>query len=129
MEDSGPGRSPRDSAVMILKRVNLIPCIWIYQLASLSRTSGSATAGPSSNINSRARPKMSSKSGAARSPTATRSFISVVIATFQPSPTSPRRWLSGTRTSVKKTSLKFDVPAICLMRRVSMPGDFMSRKK
>jgi hypothetical protein len=30
-----------------------------------------------------------------------RSFISVVSETFQPSPTAPRRWLSGMRRSVK----------------------------
>ena len=34
-----------------------------------------------------------------------RSFISVVSATVQPWFTSPRRWSSGTRTSVKNTSL------------------------
>src|SRR5215831_5835840 len=33
------------------------------------------------------------------------------------------------RTSVKYTSLKWEAPEICLMRRVSMPGDFMERKK
>ena len=38
-------------------------------------------------------------------PIEARSFISVVSATAQPPLTSPRRWSSGTRTSLKKTSL------------------------
>ena len=38
-------------------------------------------------------------------PSALRSFISVVIATAQPLPTSPRRCASGMRASVKYTSL------------------------
>ena len=29
---------------------------------------------------------------------------------------------------VKKTSLKLELPAICLIRRTSTPGDFMSMK-
>ena len=61
-------------------------------------------------------------------PTASRSFISVVSATFQPSPTSPSRWLSGMRTSVKNTSLKLAPPEICLIGRTSTPGLFMTRK-
>ncbi len=55
--------------------------------------------------------------------------MSVVMATPQPAPTAPSRWLSGMRTSVKYTSLKCEAPEICLMRRVSMPGDFIDRKK
>ena len=49
--------------------------------------------------------------------------------TPQPWPTAPRRWESGTRTSVKYTSLKLDAPETCLIRRTSMPGERMSRKK
>src|SRR5206468_902003 len=64
-----------------------------------------------------------------RSPEASRSFISVVMATPQPPPTPPSRWPSGMRVSVKYTSLKCEAPEICLMRRVSMPGDFIDRKK
>ena len=40
--------------------------------------------------------------GAAPPPIATRSFISVALATFQPSPTSPSRCASGIRTSVEE---------------------------
>ena len=61
-------------------------------------------------------------------PTARRSFIKVVSAAFQPSPTLPSRWLSGMRTSVKNTSLKLAPPDICLIGRTSTPGLFMSRK-
>jgi hypothetical protein len=58
-----------------------------------------------------------------------RSFISVVSDTFHPSPTLPRRWLSGMRTLLKNTSLKCEAPEICLMPRTSTPGERMSRKK
>ena len=60
---------------------------------------------------------------------AMRSFISVVMATRQPSPTAPRRFSSGMRTSVKKTSLKPVPPLICLMGRISIPGERMSTMK
>ncbi len=53
----------------------------------------------------------------------------VVMLTFQPSPTSPKRWVSGMRTSLKKTSLKLDRPLICLMGLISTPGERISRKK
>ena len=62
-------------------------------------------------------------------PIAARSFISVVRATFQPLLTSPRRWSSGTRTSVKKTSLKLAPPVIWRSGRISTPGAFMSTTK
>ena len=62
-------------------------------------------------------------------PIAARSFISVVRATFQPLLTSPRRWLSGTRTSVKKTSLKLAPPVIWRNGRISTPGARMSTTK
>ena len=77
-----------------------------YHSASFSRTAGLRIAGPSSSSSVRASAKISSKSGPGASPTASRSFISVVSDTFQPSPTLPSRWASGTRTSVKNTSLK-----------------------
>ena len=63
------------------------------------------------------------------SPEVRRSFMSVVMATPQPCPTAPSRWLSGMRTSVRYTSLKCDCPEICLMRRVSIPGDFMLKEE
>ena len=48
---------------------------------------------------------------------------------FQPPPTGPKRQLSGMRTSVKNTSLKWDVPEICLIGRTSTPGVFISSRK
>ena len=67
--------------------------------------------------------------GQALPPIATRSFISVVCATFQPSPTSPSRWLSGIRTSVRKTSLNSASPVIWRSGRTSTPGAVMSHTK
>lgn len=60
---------------------------------------------------------------------ATRSFISVVWATFQPSPTAPRRWVSGIRTPVRKTSLNSASPVICRSGRTSTPGSVISQTK
>ena len=59
-------------------------------------------------------------------PIEARSFIRVVSATVQPWLTSPRRWASGTRTSVKKTSLKLAPPVIWRSGRISTPGARMS---
>ena len=61
-------------------------------------------------------------------PMETRSFISVVTATRQPSPSSPRRAESGIRTSVKKTSLNSASPVIWKSGRTSTPGAFMSTR-
>ncbi len=60
---------------------------------------------------------------------AARSFISVVRATVQPPLTSPSRWESGTRTSVKKTSLNEAPPVIWRRGRTSTPGACMSTTK
>ena len=62
-------------------------------------------------------------------PIEARSFISVVSATVQPWFTSPRRWSSGTRTSVKNTSLNVAPPVIWRSGRISTPGAFMSTTK
>gem|GEM_PF-5703590 len=59
-------------------------------------------------------------------PIEARSFISVVSATFQPLFTSPSRWSSRTRTSLKKISLNEAPPVICLSGRISTRGSFMS---
>ena len=59
----------------------------------------------------------------------TRSFMSVVTATRQPSPSAPIRALSGMRTSVKKTSLNSASPVIWKRGRTSTPGAFMSTRK
>ncbi len=61
-------------------------------------------------------------------PIAARSFISVVSATPQPAFSSPRRYQSGTRTSVKNTSLNEAPPVIWRSGRISTPGAFMSTK-
>ena len=53
---------------------------------------------------------------------ATRSFISMAIAQRQPSSTSPIRLASGTRTSVKNTSLNPEPPFIWRSGRMSTPG-------
>jgi hypothetical protein len=60
---------------------------------------------------------------------ATRSFISVVCATRQPSPTSPSRWASGIHTSVRNTSLNSASPVIWRSGRTSTPGAVMSQTK
>jgi hypothetical protein len=58
-----------------------------------------------------------------------RSFISVVSATVHPWFTSPSRWSSGTRTSVKNTSLNEAPPVIWRSGRTSTPGAFMLTTK
>ena len=45
-------------------------------------------------------------------PISARSFANIVLATRQPSPTGPSRHVSGTRTSVRNTSLKCATPLI-----------------
>ena len=57
-----------------------------------------------------------------------RSKLRVVSATFQPSPTGPRRAVSGSRTSSKKTSLKELPPLIWAMGRTSTPGVSMGTR-
>ena len=58
-----------------------------------------------------------------------RSLARVVIATRQPSPSPPSRLASGTRASLKKTSLKAASPVISRSGRTSTPGCSMSRRK
>ena len=67
--------------------------------------------------------------GSAPPPMETRSFISVAVATCQPSPTSPSRWSSGIRTSVRNTSLNSASPVIWRSGRTSTPGAVMSQTK
>ena len=62
-------------------------------------------------------------------PIDTRSFMSVVSDTRQPSPGAPRRSLSGMRTSVKYTSLNSASPVIWRSGRTSTPGACMSTTK
>ena len=58
-----------------------------------------------------------------------RSFMSVVSATDHPWLTSPRRWSSGTFTSLKNTSLNDAPPVIWRSGRTSTPGACMSTMK
>ena len=51
-----------------------------------------------------------------------RSLASVVRATSQPIPTSPTTLPTGTRASVRKTSLKEEWRFICRIGRASTPG-------
>ena len=51
------------------------------------------------------------------------------MATFQPLPTSPRTWASGTNTSSKKSSANPVSPSIWGMGRTVTPGVAMSIRK
>ena len=59
----------------------------------------------------------------------TRSFPRVTLASRHPSPSSPMRQSTGTGTSVRKTSLKWDWPVISVIGRTSIPGSDMSNTK
>ena len=119
---SGPGSWPD----LILSSARwLVYCAtraWMTRSASCWRTSGSlgrARSGGPSRSPGCSRPPPPPPPPA---PIAARSFISVVRATVQPLLTSPRRWASGTRTSVKNTSLKLAPPVIWRSGRISTPG-------
>ena len=60
-------------------------------------------------------------------PMATRSYMSIAVAWFQPLFSSPSRWSAGTRTSVKNTSLKCEPPSIWWIGRTSTPGASIGR--
>ena len=62
-------------------------------------------------------------------PIDSRSLIKPVSVTFQPEPTAPTRCASGTKTSLKNTSLNSASPLDCLMGRTSTPGARMLMKK
>ena len=62
-------------------------------------------------------------------PIDTRSFMSVVSDTRQPSPGLPSISLSGMRVSVKNTSLNSASPVIWRSGRTSTPGACMSTTK
>ncbi len=53
---------------------------------------------------------------------ATRSYMSIAVAMFQPLLSSPSRLSAGMGTSVKKTSLKWRPPSIWWIGRISTPG-------
>jgi hypothetical protein len=54
-------------------------------------------------------------------PMESRSAVRAVWRTLQPSSSSPTRLAAGTQALVKKTSLKWVSPLICLMGRMSTP--------
>ncbi len=58
-----------------------------------------------------------------------RSFASAETVTDQPLPSSPRRFATGTFTSVKNTSAKWRSPAMFSIGRTSTPGVFMSTSR
>ena len=60
---------------------------------------------------------------------AVRSFMSVVIETCQPSPTSPRRCESGMRHVGEEDLVEVEAPEICRIGFTSTPGLFMSSQK
>src|SRR4030081_3950303 len=101
MEFSGPGRSPFDSAEIARMLVYFKPLAFTAQLASFERTLRSSIAGPFSSIRLVQNSNNSGKPVETPAPIDIRSFISVVLDTFQPSLTSPRRWLSGILTQVQ----------------------------
>lgn len=74
-------------------------------------------------------PIMPPSRGMRMPPMETRSFMRVVCATRQPSPISPRRWASGIRTLVRKTSLNSASPVIWRNGLTSTPGSVMSQMK
>ena len=89
-----------------------------YTRASCWRITGS-----SDRPACRARPSRSSKLPPRRPwPLVSRSKPRMVSATFQPSPTSPMRMSSPTRTPVRNTSLNEAPPVICRIGRTSSPG-------
>ena len=63
------------------------------------------------------------------SPSEARSWRRMALATCQPWPRAPTICCLGTRTSVKKTSLKLAVPVMSTRGRISMPGVSMRNSK
>ena len=91
MEASGPGASPFERAEIVLNLVYLRPLASQNQSASFSLTeSFFIIASPASSL-VLDKINASSMSEPLASPTASLSFIRVVMATFHPSPISPRR--------------------------------------
>ena len=63
------------------------------------------------------------------SPSSRRSYLSVTLATCQPSPRPMTIWSTGTRTSVKNISLKVARPVMVTSGRTSMPGVFIGTSR
>ncbi len=98
IEPSGPG-PPTVAEARERSEVSRCASARSQSWASRSRSTGVCSSGRAAHSDT-----ASSMVPAPRrlplAPSALRSFISVVIATRQPSPTAPRRWVSGMRASV-----------------------------
>jgi hypothetical protein len=94
-EPSGPGMPTFIVSVSARIAPSRRPSMPIFRRATLSRTSGSS-ATPRSRASSISSPSDCRSPSAAAEPSPARSFISVVIATFQPLPTPPTTFSSGT---------------------------------
>ena len=101
--------------------------------ASRWRSTGSFAAGrPSRDIrraSSSVAPVAISNRAWSPNPSASRSYMRVVIPTCQPWPSVPRMFSAGTRTFSKNTSLNSASPVIWRSGRTVMPGECMSTRK
>ena len=129
MEFSGPGVSPRDSAVMVRKRVNFSPCAAHVPVGDALAHRGVLDRRPAVQLDRArqleqvldVRPVHLAHREALVHQRGERDLPALAD--------RAEALASGMRTSVKNTSLKCEAPEICLIGRISMPGDFMSRKK
>src|SRR5437660_5143433 len=109
IDPSAVGICPRPSLLTILACRSSRMRFQVYTRTSRSRAIGPtprSVARAASRSNGIANPLVAP-------PSETRSFMSVVTATFHPSPGSPSRSACGTRTPERKTSLKCAEPSIC----------------
>ena len=122
-DPSGPAGWPARRISEARRLTNPSTRKWLYALASSWRITGSLVTPMARAVAMIWRHEPPTRDPPPPpSPEWSRSKPSVVSATFQPSPTGPSRIESGTRTSLKNTSLNDDPPLICLMGRISMPG-------
>ena len=122
---SGPGAWPAATLAMARRLVKRATRPLMNTWASCWRTSGSPDR-PMWRTSSISRAVPAPPAPPPPPPMAARSFMRVVRATAHPPFTSPRRWVSGMRTSVKKTSLNDAPPVIWRRGRTSTPGARMS---
>src|SRR5439155_599172 len=130
IEPSGPGASPRICRVSARKRVYFIASQSISSCESRWRMRGSSHA-VCPSTGSRRATAMRSRTWPTglRAPDEWRSYISVVVETFQPAFSGPSSWLFGTITSVKNTSLKWWWPVASTSGRTLTPGALMSTSR
>ena len=129
IEPSGPTSPPVlrfAAARSLLMRISRLS---MYACARRCRVSGSATPLWRSRRREIGLPPTVSPLTEPAPDSDTRSFMSVVIATRQPSPSGPMRIESGTRTLSKNTSLNSASPVIWTSGRTVTPGDCMSTMK